>query len=636
MSAIVGLYFLDHQPIDRAILVRMTETLAHRGADNSGIWSSQSVGFGHRMLWSTPESILETLPYQSDGLAITADARIDNREELIAALNFKRQQPDKITDSQLILAAYEKWGEACPAHLIGDFAFAIWNQRTQTLFCARDPMGIKPFYYYHSRHLFAFASEIKALFCLPQIPRQLNELRVAQYLIRAFDDRELTFYQNIWRLPAAHSLTISAATYQVRSYWSLDPDCEVRLSSDQEYVEAYREVFNEAVRCRLRSAFPVGSMLSGGLDSSSIACTARNFLADTEQSLHTFSAIFPSLPEQDLQHIDERFYIEKVLAQGGFIPHFIEADQLDPLANYDQLLWHIDEAFCAPNLYLNWAWYQTAQQNQVRVVLDGIDGDTTVSHGQAYLAELVRAFRWKRFLSEARAYAATHGISKRQVLWEWGVLSLLPGAFWKQWNLLQERIFPAWRKTEINSQFAKQIKLSQHCQTVLAKQFSMPVNTARHIHWHSLNSGLIQYALELADKASAAWSVELRFPFCDRRLMEFCLALPPEQKFSRGWSRLIARRAMEDVLPVELRHRLSKANLGINSKQKIVHFNQHKIEQEILQKPHTIENYIDKEKLYLIYRKFIKQPLHEQSALSVYTALVLMIWLKKLHSSGDK
>ncbi|NES85389.1 MAG: asparagine synthetase B, partial [Moorea sp. SIO2B7] len=163
MSGIVGIYYLNQEPIDRENIGQMLDILAHRGPDGADIWCEGSVGLGHRMLWTTPESLLEKLPLvnHSKNLVITADARIDNREELIVALELNDRPAEKITDSQLILAAYEKWGEQCPEKLLGDFAFAIWDKHKQILFCARDHVGVKPFYYYHqSGQGFIFASEI--------------------------------------------------------------------------------------------------------------------------------------------------------------------------------------------------------------------------------------------------------------------------------------------------------------------------------------------------------------------------------------------------------------------------------------------------------------------------------------------
>src|SRR5262245_5040761 len=150
MSAIVGIYHLDGRPVARTDLERMVTILAHRGPDGAGMWYEGAIGLGHRMLWTTPESLGEKPPLvsRSGDFVLSADARIDNRDELIGSLDFVAYGPREVTDSELILAAHEKWGEHCPKRLVGDFAFSIWDRPRQKLFCARDPVGVKPFYYY--------------------------------------------------------------------------------------------------------------------------------------------------------------------------------------------------------------------------------------------------------------------------------------------------------------------------------------------------------------------------------------------------------------------------------------------------------------------------------------------------------
>ncbi|MCX7596682.1 MAG: lasso peptide isopeptide bond-forming cyclase, partial [Fischerella sp.] len=281
MSGIMGIYHLDGCPVNRKYLEEMVAVLAHRGPDGTDIWVGGSVGFAHRLLWTTPESLLEKLPLvdQDEHLAITSDVRIDNREELLNKLHVFTRLPDKITDAQIILAAYQKWGEQCPEHLLGDFAFAIWDRRKQILFCARDHFGVKPFYYhYQPGKAFVFASEIKALFCFPQVPRRLNEVRIGDYLALMMEDKAITTYKDILRLPPAHSMVVSESGIQLWSYWSLDLHREIHLASNEAYAEEFRQIFTEAVRCRLRSAFPIVSHLSGGLDSSAVTCVARDIL----------------------------------------------------------------------------------------------------------------------------------------------------------------------------------------------------------------------------------------------------------------------------------------------------------------------------------------------------------------------
>ena len=313
MSAIAGILYTDDHQVERADLERMVATMAHRGVDGCGYWQTGEVGFGHRMFRTTPESLFETLPFVDEvaQLAITADARLDNRAELSAALGCTA---DGVSDSQLILLAYARWSEQCVDHLLGDFAFVVWDARRRQLFCARDHFGIRPFYYHYGPHAFHFASEVKALRCLDAVPSILNETRIAEYLVMLFDDVAATFYQGIYRLPPAHTLVIDRQGMRVRQYWSLDPSYELRLKSDAEYAEVFRATFAEAIRCRLRSAFPVGSALSGGMDSSSITCMARQLLREEGQQrrLHTFSGTYESVPV-----CDEQRYSREVIAQGG-------------------------------------------------------------------------------------------------------------------------------------------------------------------------------------------------------------------------------------------------------------------------------------------------------------------------------
>lgn len=623
MSAIAGIYYLDGRTVELAPLTQMIDTLAHRGSDGTGIWREGPIGLGHRMLWTTPESLHEQLPLvnQTSTCAITADARIDNRDELIAALGLTDRPLEKITDSQLVLAAYEQWGDRAPDMLLGDFAFAIWDGRRQRLFCARDPMGVKPFYYYCSNRVFVFASEIKALFCLPEVPRRLNEVKVAYHLTTLFEDQAVTFYQDILRLPAAHSITVGREKTQVRRYWSLDPAREVRLHSDADYAEAFREIFTEAVRCRLRSAFPIGSALSGGLDSSSITCTARRLLA-SGQRLHTFSAIFPSLPKEDRRWLDERRYIKAIEAV-GVESHHVHADCLSPLV---KLLWHEDEAVPAPNLYMHQALYSAAHQQGVRVFLDGLDGDSTVSHGWGFLRELTFTGRWKTLLTETTALARRYQSSRRRLLCKYGFKPLVVEPI-LQWSMLRGCTQPTWRvNSVISPTFAQRVGLTERIQALLSHR-SSPTRTAKQEHLLGLTSGLHAYALELIDKGAAAFSLSARYPFYDRRLIEFCLALPPEQKLHQGWTRIVMRRAMTDILPPEVQWRVHKANLGTNFKRKLLEYERDTLER-VINEPQIIEPYVDVPTLRAAYQRYASQPLQsQQDVTTVFATVTLALWL---------
>ena len=646
MSAVVGVSNIDGKPVGRDDINRMLDCLVHRGSNGAGIWNDGPIGLGHRLLWTTPESLEEKQPLsnRSGDLIITADARIDNREELIAALDMTGM-PGSITDSQLILVAYEKWGAMCLEHLLGDFAFAVWDKRTQALFCARDHFGVKPFYYHFlSGRFFVFASEIKALLCHPEVPRRLNELRVGEYLASMFDDKAITFYAGIVRLPPAHSLYVSRNGIQLRQYWSLDPSRELRLGSDDAYAEAFRELFTGAVRCRLRTAFPVGSMLSGGMDSSSVTCVARRFLAgDGDRRLLTFSAIF-----DEVTQCDERQFINAVLAQRNLEPHFIHGDQLSPLADLDQVLWHQDEAFYAPNLFLTWSLYGAAKKQGVRVLLDGFDGDTTVSHGEGYLNELAYAGRWFALAKEIRAFARVFNLSSRKLLWNYARHYRLDPLISKSraltsmlrvWQALLESILQRSNPSEsrhswfatLNPRFAQCIGLEER-RKALRGAGSNPPRTEREMHYRNLTWGVMPFTLEVLEKAAAAFGIEPRFPFWDKRLVEFCLALPPQQKVHGGWTRIVLRRALRDILPVEIQWRGSKSNLGPNFEHGLLAYERQRMEDVILGESGIIDKYVNIDFLRDAYHRF-KSGEKENDALTIWKAVSLALWLQRTAST---
>ena len=368
----------------------------------SGLWHDGSIGLGHLMLRTVPESLHETTPHVTGDsrMVVTADARIDNRQELIHELGLGDVPNDHLPDSHLILAAYQKWGTECPYHLLGDYAFALWDLHRRTLLCARDPMGVRPFYYFWSGRTFAFATEIKALFCLSEISRRINEFHVAELLVPTYEDKKSTCYHDVVKLPPAHVLTVNGRNLETARYWSLDPNRELQFSSREECTEAFQELFTEAVRCRLRSTDRVGSTCSGGLDSSSIVCVARRLLNGTPSApLHTFSGIFPIVAPID-PRVDERPFMQEVIATGDFEAHDVCADQSAPLS---EALAHRDEFVPCFGIYLDRALFRAAHQEGVRVLLCGFDGDVTLSYGQEYLEALAERGQWTEFAAVARA-----------------------------------------------------------------------------------------------------------------------------------------------------------------------------------------------------------------------------------------
>ncbi|MGH7665415.1 MAG: lasso peptide isopeptide bond-forming cyclase [Gemmatimonadaceae bacterium] len=595
MSAIVGVLHFDGRPASAEVLSAMSAAVAHRGTEAAGVWADGPVALGHRASHTTAESVRERQPLvHQAGLILVADARIDNRAELTRALAPGETPPPG--DAELILRAYARWGRECAHRLIGDFAFAVWDQRSQAIFCARDPMGVRPFYFFLSNRLFAFASEIKALFRCPGVPDQIDDEQVALHIAALHDDRTATLYTGISRLPAAQTMVVHRGRSVCETYWRAEVGAEIRYSTDDQYAEAFRELLDTAVRVRLRSNLAVGATLSGGLDSSSVVCMARHARgSDPESPLHAFSLVFPGLPESDLRLIDERAYIESVVRGGGVTPHFIRGDLLRPLDDTRCILWHLDEPFSAPNLYLHWGIYAAARDAGVGILLDGFDGDSVVSHGFGRLNGLMQSGQWSLFEREVRAFASHRGRSPDSVLEHFGLpylshlarrgavrewaraakelvrrFDLSPRATVWRHGLLpiarpalrligRRRVLPL---TLLRRQFA--VRVERRMQSEAEKSERTSVLGEPEMHAAGLSQPVYQLTLEMADKCSRAFGIEGRYPFFDRRLIDFCLSVPDDKKFAGGWPRALFRRAMEGYLPADIQWRSTKGNLACN------------------------------------------------------------------------
>lgn len=606
MSGIAGIYHLNGDDVNAESIRSMVNSMSHRGPDGIHVWNEGPVGLGHCMLHTTPESLNETFPMDSpDGKSIlTADARIDNRADLISTFGLT-QNPSDITDGELILHSYKKWGDKCVDYLIGDFAFAIWNKNEKKLYLALDHFGVKQIYYFYSDDFIVFGSEIKALLSLVDVPEEIDELIVASYLSGGVHS-EKTIFKNIKRILPATYQTISAEKLQSVKYWAVPDQRTADKMTDEEYTDRFFKIFRESVRCRLRSAFPVGAELSGGLDSSFVTTVAADLLKKSGRpQLHTFSTIF-----NEHQECSEDQYISSVVDNGSEIePHFIDADQENPLKTLDEIYTFLDDGRVYGNHHLNWLTLRESHKNRVRVLLTGHDGDTTVGHGWRYLSLLVKNGKWKEFAKEARQavenmHTSDDGIHKH-VYWnsEKDVLNHFASDYlikWAErghymkllnglsairtyfsispWTILKRMwrkiLIPEWSKRlirgnhendqqnipdTISSHLLKKIDLSYLMSLQFDKiPFDMDERDAQKLLFES---PFVQLNLETISLYAASFGIEARHPFMDKRLVEFCLSLPVSQSYSGGWSRIIMRRAMKGMVPDKIRWRSGKANL---------------------------------------------------------------------------
>ena len=400
MSGIAGIVHFDGRPVRRTQVQGMVDAMAHRGPDGHDVYVEGAVGLGHARLHTTPESLTEVLPRTSRaGLSITADARIDNRDDLIAALRLPRGIAP-YSDSDLILHTIERWGAEGWDRLEGDFAVALYDHSEQRLVLGCDVFAVRQLYYAAGPNFLAFASEIKALRTLPYVSDEIDDEAIVEFFVPELVSAERTIYRSIRRLLPGHTLMATHDGVQIERYTDLQASTVPQNRSNEWYAEAFGAQFQEAVRCRLRSAGPVGSELSGGLDSSFVTCTASALLREQGGSrLHTFSNVYEHVPQ-----CDERAFIDLVVKQEAVCPHYTVADERSMDDLLPEILSFIDDGRVVGNHHLIWLSATSAGQAGVRVLLTGQDGDSTVGHGLELFNEWVHAGDWARFGREARRY----------------------------------------------------------------------------------------------------------------------------------------------------------------------------------------------------------------------------------------
>jgi len=603
MSGVAGIFYRNGRPVDLEILKPMGKALGHRGPDGISHYSSKNIGFVHCMLRDTPESFLESLPYRSadTGKVITWHGRIDNREELSNKTGWSR--PLATTpDSDLILAAYEKWESDCVDHLLGDFAFVIWDERKQKLFCARDHMGINPFYYALTDDYFAFASEIKGLFAIPGLEGEVNEERIADYLTCIATETKSTFYKNIFRLSPGHFLEIDSDRSRCHCYWEPRPAVLVCRSS-KEYEQQFYDIFADAVRCRLRSSFPAGSFLSGGMDSSSIVCMAAGPLRDCLPSpLHTFSGIF-----DELTKCDERKYFQSVLDRYEVVPHFVNVDRIDPGRAYDNIMETEDEPFWAPHFFMLWELMALARGTGIRILLDGHDGDNAVSYGLGLLSELFMKGKWFRLAKECRGLGNTPSLKKTFknflcVCRDCALIrfsSFLP-ATTQKYNFIETVV-------NLNPSFVRQTDINNRLTQAEAKRAKQGQPEYLR-HKLAIMQPTRPLALEFLERLNIQHRLVGRYPFFAKYLVEFCLALPSEQKFSHGYTRNIVRSSLRNILPEAIAGRKSKTNFTPSMTNAFSTSGRRWLSFRVDRLNKSVYNYVDSRRFLRIYNLFLNSP----------------------------
>lgn len=554
MSGLLGILRFDGQLPDRSACERMLALSLHRGPDDCGLWSRGPVALGHVQMRATPEALHETQPLEdaSGESVLVFDGRVDNRAELRALIQGRGGAVRDVSDAELVLQACQLLGAAAPDAIIGDFAFAYWDARSRRLLCARDPMGVRPFYYHFDGRAFRFASELPALLGDEAVPREPNEGMVGEYLACEITSVSETLYQDVMRLPPGHTLAVADGRLVFSRYWKPEPRTRLYYKDGREYAEHFKTLFETAVRCRLRSSSAAGLDLSGGLDSSSVACMARA-IADKEGMplLESVSLIFPGLACDESRHIDAVSRARGLTGQ-RMEPALPDADECAEWSRrFMDFPGHPNGLMFAP-------LWQHARTRGWRVCLGGTGGDE-------WLQGASSAMRQADHLRHGRLGAFARGLLHEQprngfragaalAAVKLALRASFPKAWLKRWQRWRNGPgLPAW----LDADFTMRTNLTDRIRAPLPTEPGMDYAWAYHVQ--AGTCGWSVHALECEERCAAWHGFENRYPFLDRRLVEFALALPEEQRCSGGQSKVALREAMRGLLPESVRNRQDKA-----------------------------------------------------------------------------
>jgi asparagine synthase (glutamine-hydrolysing) len=545
MSGIAGAVLGDKRP---DLIERQAAAIAHRGPDGHDRWASDGVHLLHAH-HNTTGFRENNLGLDDAPLRITGDIRLDNRAELGERLELPHLCG--LSDTDLVLRSYQRWGRDCCLHLTGDFAFALWDEARQTLFCARDPLGVKPFFYQAGSGSLVFASELAGV-TLGQ--GAIDEARIASFLVGFSDSPAGTVFKHALRLEPGHWLTFAHGQCVTQRYWQASPMPDL---SGEAATNAFRRLFGNAVSARLRGSPDIGAMLSGGLDSSSIVGMAASQLGS--RRLKTYSFAYPQTPD-----LDERRYVDAVLDAHTIDPTFVPLDDWAPLQGLDGLAEGDNDLFFGPGLPKMLRVFRTAREAGTQVLLDGHGGDEVVSHGFGRLRELARAGRWLTLHEEARGLGKTFGESPSSIfLHYWSMY----GAGRRASNLLRSlrSLLPqpaiASPLAVLSPALAARTDIADRYRNWAQAYGAARATEQDHHIWNVTAPGVAE-GFEALDRAASRAGIELRFPFFDADLVGFALGLPSSEILQNGWSRSVLRRAMEGILPPEVQWRRDKTDFS--------------------------------------------------------------------------
>lgn len=544
MSAFAVLYERSNNTIDPVLFERVMKRLTHRGPDGSDSYLAGHIAMGHWHFWTTPEEVGEKQPLKEKGLPfrIVLDGRLDNRSELFSHLHIQPTE-NSISDASLVLHAYARWGKNCFEHFVGEYALVILDEQNGELICARDALGNRTlFHAVHGTRLVVASEPWAVVAGTTGSNFELNENAMAHYFAVKIPQDGQTFFDSVYEMLPAHVMVANSTGQRTWRYWEPDPDTRIRYKSDEEYAEHFLSLLENSVSNCLRSNTPIGILMSGGLDSTSIACLASRLSLPNPAT--TLSMVFDELTD-----CDERRYINAVTEQWGTRSIQIPCDDVWPYKEWQT--WSRDPNEPGGNLYyagLDRVFSRTRDEG-IRILLSGGLGDQLYIAGQEWLADLFLEGYFRIAVQSLKLQIQRKGLRK----------ALSNHAVWLAIRRSLESIFPMVRKLHrkpvlspwLNPEMAQRLKVDN------SKEILHPV-----IKRHSTLLGLYaSFGASHAGFLNSRYELEIRSPYRDLRLIEFVVSLPAYQLCNGSHYKHVLRESMRNILPEIIRSRNEPTSL---------------------------------------------------------------------------
>ena len=531
----------------------MVNILKSYGSDRQKILARRNAAFVFCLQKLTPEDSFEVQPLLfADRFVILFDGRIDNRSELGAVIGISTSDLHLMPDSMLALRVFEHWGERAFERILGVFAVIIMDLQEGRLLCARDHIGLRVLHYHRSAEHFAVATVPEALFALSWVPRLLNKEKLADRLVghgQGAVNNEITYYQDVFRVPPGCIVRVRDGTFSKQQFWDPEGIADVRFTNDNDYVEAFREHLDGAVRARLRSIRPPCATITGGLDSSSIAVIAADILAASGNRLNTFTAVPEAgFARQDLpgRYYDEKPYVRRIAeVNGNIVPHFITQNREPNPRDIAEVI----RVSGLPGGILNDLWgfdmFAAAQSAGHNVMLAGQLGNETMSYnGWGLFTELLQTGRWLRLIAELKSSGHRWQRHVRQFV----IAPFIPTPLFRKYKQWRRGGKPPWHDLSlIRPEFATENRVIDRAASAFLP-FDAP--SIRDLRLRRINTiRLFSDAADWTAKVRGRFHLDIRTPPSDRRIVEFCIGIPEDQYLRKGRDRWLIRRAMEGRLP---------------------------------------------------------------------------------------